>query len=378
MNFTPLKFQGALAAGGVALMPFVYLQNTVPHPKGLIKLADIPFNEISSGKAIFFIVLLGIMSIFTIIHFVLTISFLKDLTSWLIKKEAYKIFINTPLTNIGIFSPVISLAMTMNVIFSPLSFFIPGLSSNIQVMMWPALIAIGILWMILFRFEIKLLIMWLSQPLELSKLNFGWLLDVFALGMVSLTATGIASMSNNKEIASIAAFLSLFTISFGLIIFVGKLLLLIYIQIKAGSLPLKQAQPTFFVVIPIICLFGVSLYKFSVYLEKYFLFDLKFFTYFIISSSFVLSIGWGIFCVYLLKSYFKNEFVKNEFYPGQWTIVCAFVGSEVLGSYVYGSFYKSPVLNIFNLASIFLASVIYVLVLIRYYQANAKDKNKTR
>ena len=37
MKFTPLKFQIPLAAGGVALMAFNYLQFAVPHGKGLIK-----------------------------------------------------------------------------------------------------------------------------------------------------------------------------------------------------------------------------------------------------------------------------------------------------------------------------------------------------
>lgn len=41
MKFTPLIFQASLAAGGVALMPFNYLQFAVPHGEGLIKLSDI-------------------------------------------------------------------------------------------------------------------------------------------------------------------------------------------------------------------------------------------------------------------------------------------------------------------------------------------------
>jgi hypothetical protein len=149
---------------------------------------------------------------------------------------------------------------------------------------------------------------------------------------------------------------------------------LTYYQIKSVSLPLKQAQPTFFVVIPIICLFGVSFYKFCVYLEKYFSFDIKVLSYFIINISFVISIGWGIFCLYLLGAYFKNEFVKNEFYPAQWTIVCGLVGSQVLGSYAYGNFYRSSLLATFNYISILLATIIYILVLIRYYQANYRNK----
>lgn len=368
MKFTPLKFQGSLAAGGVALMPFVYLQFTVPHAKGLIKLSDIPFVGLSLGKTILSLSLLGIMLTFTIIHLLLTVMFLSGLIKWLLNKEEYRYFINTPVTNIGIFSPVISLAMSMNVFWGPFSFFIPNLSTNLQAMMWPALIFFGLLWIILFRLESKVFKIWLSQPLDVDKLNFGWLLDVFALGMVSLTGTGIASLSNNIEIASIAAFMSLFTLSIGFFLFISKLIYLIYHQLQSHSLPSKQTQPSFFTVIPISCLFGVSFYKFCVYLEKYFSLDVKVLSYFVITFSFVITIGWGIFCLYLLSDYFKNEFIKNEFYPSQWGIVCALVGSEVLGAYVYGNFYASSLLSIISYVSILFAAIIYVLILIRYYK----------
>ena len=216
MKFIPLKFQGPLAAGGVALMPFVYLQFTVPHAKGLIKLSDIPFAGLNLINTSFYLSLIGIMLTFTIIHLIFTIFSLGSLIKWRTKKEEYHNFINTPLTNIGIFSPIISVAMSMNVIFGPMSFFIPKLSDNLQVMMLPTLIFLGLLWVILFRFITKVYKIWLSQPLDVDKLNFGWMLDVFALGMVSLTGTGIASLSNNKEIASIAAFISLFTLRIGI------------------------------------------------------------------------------------------------------------------------------------------------------------------
>jgi hypothetical protein len=40
MMFTPLRFQSALAAGGVALMPFVLMQFTFPHREQLININD--------------------------------------------------------------------------------------------------------------------------------------------------------------------------------------------------------------------------------------------------------------------------------------------------------------------------------------------------
>jgi hypothetical protein len=211
--------------------------------------------------------------------------------------------------------------MTANVILAPLAFFVPKLSSNPQALMLPGLIFFGFLWLMLFRLEFKVLKTWLSQPIDETQLNFIWLLDVFAFGLVNLTGTGIAAISSSKEIASIAAFASLFTLSVGSFLFVIKLAYLIYLQIKANKLPEKPVLPAYFLVIPIICLFGFSFYRLTMYLQTYFSFDIKMFSFFFINFSYVITIGWGIFSVYLLIDYLKNDFIKSDFYPPQWAMV---------------------------------------------------------
>jgi hypothetical protein len=50
MKFTPLKFQIPLAAGGIALMAFNYLQFAVPHGKGLVKLSDITWSGLTPAQ----------------------------------------------------------------------------------------------------------------------------------------------------------------------------------------------------------------------------------------------------------------------------------------------------------------------------------------
>ncbi|KKM12026.1 hypothetical protein SY88_05790 [Clostridiales bacterium PH28_bin88] len=321
MKFTPLKFQASLAAGGVALMPFNYLQFAVPHGKGLIKLSDIPWAELTMSQTTLYLPLIGIMLAFTMINLLFTVVFLKSLMQWLANKEEYHSFISNPSTNIGIFAPIASLSMTANVIWGPLGFFIPQLSSNIQVLMLPSLIFFGFLWFMLLRLEFKVLKIWLSQPVDVSKLNFVWLLDVFAFGLVNLTGSGIAAISSNSEIASIATFGSLFTLSIGLFLFITKLAYLIYLQIKSTRLPEKPVLPAYFLVIPITCLFGLSFYRILMYLHTYFSFDVKILSFFLITFSYVITIGWGIFSLYLLSDYLKNDFAKSDFSPPQWGMV---------------------------------------------------------
>lgn len=322
MKFTPFKFQAPLAAGGVSLMAFNYLQFAVPHGKGLIKLLEIPWARLTMSQTTLYLPLIGIMLAFTVINLLLSVAFLKSLIQWLFDKNAFTDFMSTPPTsNIGIFVPIASLSMSVNVIWGPLAFFIPKLSSNIQTLMLPSLIFYGFLWLALFGFEFKALKRWLSQPVDVKQLNFVWLIDVFAFGLVNLTGTGIAAISSNKEISSIAAFASLFALIVGLFLLVTKLAYLINIQIKSTSLPQKPVLPSYFLVIPITCLFGLSFYRITLYLHTYFKLDVKVIEFFLINLSYAVTIGWGIFSIYLLSSYFKNYFYKSEFSATQWGMV---------------------------------------------------------
>ncbi|KUO77972.1 MAG: hypothetical protein APF81_04390 [Desulfosporosinus sp. BRH_c37] len=322
MKFSPFNFQAPLAAGGITLMAFSYLQFAVPHGKGLIKLSDIPWANLTTGQTSLYVPLIGIMLVFTIINLLSIVVFLKDLMLWLGNKHEYKEFMGGPPTKaIGIFVPIASLSMTMNVILAPLAFFIPNLSANIQALMLPGLIIFGFLWLMLFKLEFTLLKTWLSQPLDGTKLNFVWLLDVFAFGLVNLTGTGLASMASNRGIASLAAFASLLALSVGSFLLVIKLAYLIYLQLKSSKLPDNAIHPAYFLVVPITCLFGISYYRIMLYLQTWFSLDVKVSSFFFITFSYVITIGWAIFTVYLLSDYYKNYFYNSEFSPTQWAMV---------------------------------------------------------
>jgi len=319
MKFSPLRFQAPLAAGGIALMAFNYLQFTVPYGEGLLKLSDIPWGRLTMGQIGAYYPLIGIMLVFIIANLFLTSVFLKQLIEWRSNKEEYRIFMSDSLINIGIFVPIASLAMTVNVVWGPLAFFIPNFSA--QAMMMPSLIVFGLLWIAVFLLEFKVLKTLLTQTFDFNKLNFIWLLDVFAFGLVNLTGTGIASMSNDKVIASIAAFGSFFGLTIGLFLLIAKLAYLVNSQIKSAKLPEKPILPAFFLVIPITCLYGLSLYRIMTYLQRYFLFDVQLVSYFLITLSYAVTIGWCIFTLYLLNDYFKRDFYKSKFSPPQWAMI---------------------------------------------------------
>ena len=320
MKFTPLHFQVSVAAGGVALMPFVYLHFVVPHGEGLITLGSVPWTTLTGTQIALYAPLIGVMFLFTLIHLLTTIVFLSGLGRWLADREQFQSFINNPKTNIAIFSPIASLAMTANVVWGPLAFFVPSLSSILQGLMVPSLIFFGILWLALLALEFKVLKIWLSRPVDTRVLNFAWLLDVFAFGLVSLTGSGIAAMAADGGIASLAAFGTFFTISIGLFLFTIKITALIYLQIKAEDLPHPLLLPAYFLTLPIVCLFGIRFFRIMSYLRHHFAFEVAVPSFMILNLSYVIAVGWGIFCLYLLTDYLKG-FRQGKFSPAQWGMV---------------------------------------------------------
>jgi hypothetical protein len=322
MQFSPLKFQIPLAAGGISLMAFNYLQFAIPDVQGLVTLRQVLNAELGATQATLHWMLIGLMLLFTVINLISTPVLLGQLWRWRSNGAAYAAFLSGPPTmSVGIFVPIASLSMTACVILAPFAFFVPQFSSNLQQMMLPGLIFFGLLWVAMFRLEFKLLKYWLSHPFDLKQVNFVWLLDVFSFGLVSLTGTGIAAMANDMTIASLAAFASFFTLIFGGLLLIAKLSYLLYLQIKADTLPGKNILPAYFILIPISCLYGFSLYRIALYLKKQFAFDISILLFSTITIPYIIALVWGLFCLYLLFEYLKDDFLKSDFAPPQWAMV---------------------------------------------------------
>jgi len=303
-------------------MAFNWLQFAVPHGPGPVTLSDIRWASLTTVQAGMYGVLVAVMLALTVVNLLLTAVFLKDLVQWLAAGQGYQEFMSGPPARItGIFVPIASLAMTMAVIFASAPFFIPSVAANIRVLVAPGLIIFGSLWLIFFALEAQVLRTWPSRSFDSSKLNFVWLLDVFTLGLLSLAGTGLASMADNRGIATIAAGASLVALAAGSFLLVAKLGFLIYIQVKSRTLPERQLQPAFFLVVPITCLYAISYYRVMLYLQKWFGTDIVVPSSFLIPPSYIIAAGWGVFTVYLLSDYFRNYFRDSEYFPAQWAMV---------------------------------------------------------
>lgn len=321
MPFHPLKFQLPLATGGIALMAYNYLQFAVP-TTGDVTLGDLWAAQMSAPQFLLNWFLVGLMLVFTVFTLGAAAVYLRQMFKWRRDKVLCEEFLaDAPTVVVGGCIPYASLAMTAMVCFAPLAFFCPLMSSNPQTLMLPGLLLYGVLWVGLIRYECIILKKWLTQPFDETKLNFIWLLDAFSFGMMSLMGAGIAATAHNASIASIAACTALFVSILGLLLLAVKLCYLVILQLKAAALPTINVLPSFFIVVPISCLYGFGLHKLAHYLQAHHSMDMKVMLFFTLLNPYVIAVGWALFTVYLLWEYLRNDFPKCDFAFPQWSII---------------------------------------------------------
>lgn len=336
-----MMFLASLGAGGIAVSFFAIINYTVAHGKGLIKFSQ-THESITGFMSIVYSFLEFGMAIFSALHIVLTVIFIKKLIAWL-KTDEFKNMVGDPLANSALLAPFVSIAMTMNVFLAAIRYFIPSMADNLQDLMLPGLITWAIIWISLLFVEIKLLKISFVNGFDISKIHFGWLMHPFALGMVTVTGSGIAALAQDKAIADIAFFMVLITGSMGFFLFLVKLFALFKSHFAQDGLPDKRFLPSLLIVVPNITIYAITLFRIGHYLEHHQGAHLKAFFMIVMVASFAFQTWYMLFGLTLLKDYFR-KYLNNEFHVSQWGLVCPFVAYSVLGAFVYATFFQSVIL----------------------------------
>lgn len=361
-KFTPLAFLAALGAGGIAVSNFALINYTVEHGKGLIQMSQT--HALTSGFIEKVYTALEInMALFTIIHLVLTIGLFVKLFSWM-KARGHKEMIGNTLTNSAVVAPFISAAMTMNVGIASIRYFVPGMANNLQAMMLPALIVWAAIWVLLLYVEIKLLKISIISEFDTSKLNFGWLLQPFALAMVTVTGAGIAALAKVAVIANIAAFMIMVSGTMGLFLLVIKLMTIFRTYFSGSGIPEKQFLPSFLIVVPITTLYAISFFRFGHYLEHHQGAHLGSFFMIVMTLAFAFETWYLLFGYVMLKNYFKNN-LRKEFHISQWGLICPLVAYSVLGAFVYKVFFANSIMFYLVVTVIAISSLLYLFLLMK-------------
>ena len=364
-KFSPLVFLASLGAGGLAVAGFAFLNYTVSHGAGLIYVTQILNMRLELFELICYRFAELVMIIFTVIHIILTLYLLRFYIPWL-KTAKHKEIKNNPLKNSELVAPILSFTMTLNVFLAVVRYFIPQFAINLQTLMLPGLVMWLILWVILMKIEISLLKISFVKNFDVSKINFGWLLHPFALGMVTVAGMGIAALAHNYTQASIAVFFSLVSGTMGLFLLVVKLVSLFKSHITAPGLPEKEFLPSFLIVIPNITLYAISFFRFGHYLEHQMHFKMGYYFVAIMLLSFTFEVWYIFFGLALLKDYLQKE-MHEDFHVTQWGLVCPFVAFAVLATFIYKLFIPSVFFSIFILIIILFTSILFFYLLVKHF-----------
>ncbi len=366
-KFNPLTFLASLGAGGIAIAPFVYFQYIMPHGKGLTTYSEMMGNATSSFGEMGVMLMSSVMVIFALIHFALTAKLVGDLIKWH-KTDDYKSYVKDPQRNTSIMASFTSFAMTFNVLIGAVRFFVPAMQNNFQALMLPALIVWSILWLWLMSTEIRILKTAFEKDFNITEISFGWLMQPFALGMISVSGMGIAAMAHDSTIAHTASFLSLISATMGVFLFLVKLISVFQSHFVTKGMPERQFLPSFLIVVPIVTLYAISFFRFGHYLEHQFDLSLGAFYVLIVALPFAFQTWYLGFGLTMLKDYFKKDFFKKEYYVSLWAFICPFVGYAVLGAFVYKFFLPVPLTEALIFASGALAILFYGFTALRYYK----------
>lgn len=342
-------------------MPFVLMQFTFPRQGKLISLEDL------SGRydlaAIF---LLVVMLVSTVLHFYLIAKMSREFGQWSRSGSDMRDFLADPAMNVGIFSPIVALGMTVNVILGPLVFFFPGFSEQVPALLSYGLYPFALLFLVLGYISVAVGRTWLFRDGRTVAFNYNWMLDVFAWGMVALAGAGVTMTATDPQVTAIGSVLTLCAISIGLFLYGIKGMHLILAQMNHGNSPAEPLKPAHFIVVPINCLFAISIYKIAGYTKTSLGVDITSLAFASVVILFALSLFWILLCVIAFRDWFIHQFPKPEFYPAQWGLVCVLVGLEVLAIYSHVSYYPSVLLLGFSYLSIAVAAAIYGFVFLKF------------
>jgi len=368
-------FLASLWAGWISIMPFALMQYSLPHWSGLISISDLFSMGFNTGQWIYYGILLVIMLGFGIVHLVLTVIFLKQLFPRL-KTENAKEYIANPIKNAWILTPLLSLAMTMNFLIWTVRFFIPWFANHLQDVMLPALIFRLILaWFTLFL-EINLLKKSFVKWFDVDKINFGWLLHPFTIGMVAVVGSGIAALAKNPQIANVAAFFTFTLAWMWFFLFIVKLITLFKKHFASKEwLGDKQFMPSFLIVIPNLTLYGIIAFRLIHYMGIQLWAHVEWLSFTIIIWFFTFSSRYMLFGLKLMKQYFEEHFFKKDYYVTLRGLICPFVAYAVLGSFAYKQFFNSSAIYALIVLFMILAVSTYIFIWIRQLKCISKTKN---
>ncbi len=373
-RFNMLWFIMALGFGGTSIAGFAFLNNTMvrnPPFKGMLYLDKI--NEFSARMGGVCQTITGYMKIHMLLFGTLHIVALLGCTFLYVlwrrrHPQQYADLLNDTSRNSTLIAPVLAYGMAFNVFLVLGYVFVDWMRINVQLLMPYAAGVYGLLWLWTLATAIRLQAIALQKGFDVDKMHFGWLLIPFALGMTSVTGTGIAYLAHDG-LADIVFFLSTITFTMALFLLLVKVFSLFKSHYASGMPEKIEFLPSFFVVVPIITILTISLLRYGYYFQHKFHVILPEALFAVVATGgFALMTWYMILGLFLLRDYFKKYLFSMDYFDeSQWGLICPMVAYAVLSTFVYKHGMAYSLTMGVTLVFMVLDVVILVSMIVRQY-----------
>jgi len=363
-----LWFIMALGMGGTAVAGFAFLNNTIergmPEIKGILYLEAFEklIPNMSGTYQIIYQYLKFHMIFFGLLHIAALVLITVLFFIWKNRyKENYIGLVNDPQRNFVIMAPVIAYGMCMNIFLVLGWVFIPWMRASLDLLLPLATGMYTLLWAWTIWWAVKIQVMTISNRFEVREMHFGWLLPPFALGMTSVTGTGISYLAHGG-IADYIFFLSAIAFTFGLFLLVLKVLTLFRTHYVQGLPKKKELLPAFFTVLPIITILTISLLRFGYFFQHKYHATIPPYLFMVVVSVGFAFMTWYLFMGFvLLRNYLREHlFTSKNFDESQWGLICPMVAYAVLSTFLYK--HGMPYTVVMIITVIFMALDVTVLL----------------
>lgn len=373
-RFNMLWFIMALGFGGTSVAGFAFLNNTLERAtpfKGMLYLDNI--NEFAAKMGVGYSFLANYLKVHMLFFGTLHIIALVACT-WLYLRwrklypQKYRDLLADTSRNSVLISPVLAYGMAFNVSLVLGYVFVDWMRINMQLIMPYAAGGYFLLWLWTLLSAIRLQVIALEKGFDVDKMHFGWLLIPFALGMTSVTGTGIAYLAHDG-LADFVFFLSLVTFTMALFLLLVKVFSLFKSHYASG-LPRKiEFLPAFFIVMPIVTLLTISLLRYGYYFQHKFKMPLPDAAFAMtVSAGFALMTWYMLLGLFMLRDYFRNHLFSMKYFDeSQWGLICPMVAYAVLATFVYKHALAYPLTTVLILFFMALDVVILFSMIYRQY-----------
>lgn len=374
-DFNMLWFIMALGFGGTSVAGFAFLNYTIERTPGMKGLLHLPaMEELSRNMGGAYWALSSYLkyhiAAFGILHILALASTAVLFVLWRRKHpEKYRGIVNDTSKNAVIIAPALAVGMTFNVFLVGGYFYFGWIRANMQGLMPYALVFWISIWLYNMVLAIKVQSISLTRGFDISKMHFGWLLIPFALGMTSVSGSGIAALAHDDTVAGTAFFMSLIPFTMALFLAIVKLTSLFKSHYELGLPEKVEFLPSFFIVVPIVTLLSITLFRYGHFFEHQAGIHIPNAYYSLATGG-----GWAFMFWYialgliLLKDYWKDQLFNMRYFDeSQWGLICPMVAFAVLGSFAYKTTLPNPLVMWLIVCFMALDVTILAISLVRQY-----------